>query len=305
MGSGAPETMTDTEYEFLKLVLVQLGEETYWRAFNRRVTTLLSDTKSRGTDREVKVARYHVYTTCRLHDVHHWNTIMSGFIAQNPMRLIRPRWPAKTQLKLPFSNLYEKRQPGVIKAKLLRYWEHLRLSDEAKAAFEGVGMDQAFEETMAMRRGELLPTDAITDAMAQTFVEKVVQSPVELVDQKEDAQAAIEFLEADRDPASWVVTKETWRDKPAVSSRDEIVWVKDHLALRGLKPQDCPSAGAWAMLLQARESPADFWRIWQGQAAKEDDGTRAKDKLREMTERQIEECQEIMQKLLADATASA
>jgi hypothetical protein len=302
MMAGAPETMTDTEYEFLKLVLVQLGEETYWRAFNRRVTTLLSDTKAGTSDRELKTARYHVYLTCRLHDVHHWNTIMSGFIAQNPMRLLRPRWPAKTQLKLPFSKMFEARAPGALKAKLLRYWEHLHLSDEAKVAFEGVGMDQAFEETMALRRGELLPTDAITDAMAQTLASSPA-SPVEYVDQQQDQQDAIEFLEADRDPASWVVTKETWKDKPSVSSRDEIVWVKDHLALRKLKPQDCPSAGAWAMLLQARESPADFWRIWQGQAAKEDDGTRAKDKLREMTERQIEECQAILQKLLADAAA--
>lgn len=303
MARGAPEGMTETEYDLVKLVLVQLGEETYWRAFNSRVGQLLDVTKAGRGERELQAARYHVFTTELLHGVHKWNTVVSGFIAQNPMRVFRPRWPAKTQLKLPFQKDFEDRRPGKIKARFLRYWEHLKLTDEAKQALESCGMDQAFEETMAMRRGEVLPTDVITDAMAKTLSE-APPVVVERVDQGISKSAALEFLESDKDPAMWVVTKETWAGRPSVSSRDEIVWVKDHLALRGLKPDDCPSAGAWAMLLQARENPADFWKVWQTQAAKEDDGTRAKDKLRELTERQIEECQALLEKLVGEAALS-
>jgi len=49
-------------------------------------------------------------------------------------------------------------------------------------------------------------------------------------------------------------SKKTWEGKPPISEIEMVRWVFDNLAIEDVKPEDAPSAGAWAMLIDCRTS---------------------------------------------------
>lgn len=64
-------------------------------------------------------------------------------------------------------------------------------------------------------------------------------------------------------PALPVVTAETFKDKQA-SEVDVVRWVAANMMIQDPDPVDCPSAAAWSMLVQCRESGharGEFWKM--------------------------------------------
>ncbi len=49
------------------------------------------------------------------------------------------------------------------------------------------------------------------------------------------------------------------------SPKEIVVWVADHLIIKGVEPKECPCAAAWALLHNALAGPqqeSKFWEIW-------------------------------------------
>lgn len=49
------------------------------------------------------------------------------------------------------------------------------------------------------------------------------------------------------------VGREVFANKKPCSMLDNVMWALDHLALQGVRPEDAPSCGAWALLVNIRD----------------------------------------------------
>jgi len=67
-------------------------------------------------------------------------------------------------------------------------------------------------------------------------------------------------------PDDDIICMDVFADKPSVTARAVVQWVFDHIDIKGVKPQDAPSAGAWSFLQRVRSYPdllKEFYRtIW-------------------------------------------
>ncbi len=93
----------------------------------------------------------------------------------------------------------------------------------------------------------------------------------------EDRAKSTAFRKATKEEAR--VPRRVFEGKECTANQ-AVEWVAENLEVRGIKPQDAPSAAAWAMLMWARTSPitkSEYWKhyygkIISGQATDEAEG---------------------------------
>lgn len=71
----------------------------------------------------------------------------------------------------------------------------------------------------------------------------------EQVDELYEDEGADEGADVD----GWMVDGEIFEGKKGGSAWEAMEWVREHIGVRGVKPEDAPSAGAWVMLVHFRD----------------------------------------------------
>lgn len=57
------------------------------------------------------------------------------------------------------------------------------------------------------------------------------------------------------------LSEDVWKDKPAQNPVEDQIWVYDHMAIKGLKPEQAPSKGAWGLYNWAWRNQDRFYQL--------------------------------------------
>lgn len=278
---------------FVKMVLLQLGAKEFYDVYTKQVTEFM---KSHvwGEERRLLAMQYvfREYGTSK--PDRKWKLWVEQFCLSNPMRLYAPKYQKDAKGKMPFTDA--KGKP------LLASALHRRYLAAAAALDLSVDVVEAIRSINGRMVREQQAVDQVLGTLpARTAVD--VETPVDLSLDPGAPTTGIE-VEAPRKfkaPEEHTVTKETWAGVKPISGREEMTWVKNHLALSGVTPADCPGPGAWAMFLNARSDPETFWKTWQSQVVKEDDNAKGRDAIAVATSRQMDEFDRLLESMTTEA----
>lgn len=276
---------------FVKMVLLQLGAVEFYDVFVKQSKEFMS-THGWGEERRLLAMTYVFKEWGTTKPSKKWKTWVEQFCLSNPMRLFAPTYAKDVKGNVPFTDSKGKLKPRTeLSRRYLAAAVNLDLSVEVRDAISAISgrmiREQKHVEEMLAglppRTGDEPQPGLTDDAGAPT------------------TGVVVETVEKFKAPEEYVTTKLTWAGVKPISGREEMTWCKNHLALSGVTPEDCPGPGAWAMYLNARSDPETFWKTWQSQVVKEDDNAKGRDAIQNATGRQVEELERLMESMRREA----
>jgi hypothetical protein len=278
---------------FVKMVLLQLGAKEFYDVYTKQVTDFM---KSHvwGEERRLLAMQYVFREFGTTKPQRKWKLWVEQFCLSNPMRLYAPKYQKDAKGKMPFTDPRGKPLlAGELHRRYLAAAAALDLSVEAVDAIRSINGRMVREQQAVDQVLGTLPARTSVDLEGAVDLSGDPGAPTGgLVD---------EVPRKFKAPEEHVVTKDTWAGVKPISGREEMTWVKNHLALSGVSPADCPGPGAWAMYLNARSDPETFWKTWQTQVVKEDDNAKGRDAIAVATARQVEELDRLMEAMRKEA----
>jgi len=273
---------------FVKMVLLQLGQAEFYDVFVKQSKEFMN-THSWGEERRLLAMTYVFKEWGTTKPAKRWKLWVEQFCLSNPQRLFAPRYEKGYRGPVPFTDGKGKLKPvSELNRRYLAAAANLNLCPDAVEAIRSINgrmlrEQKQVEEMLAQlpprSGGEPLPDDPLAPTTG----------------------LVVETDEKFKAPEEYVTTKLTWAGVKPISGREEMTWVKNHLALSGVTPEDCPGPGAWAMFLNARTDPETFWKTWQSQVVKEDDNAKGRDAIAVATGRQVDELERLMESMRKEA----
>lgn len=278
---------------FVKMVLLQLGQAEFYDVFVKQSKEFMSS-HAWGEDRRLLAMMYVFREWGTVKPAKKWKLWVEQFCLSNPMRLFAPKYAKDVKGNIPFTDSKGKIKPVPELAKRYLFAANaLDLSVEVKDAIRSIN-------------GRMLREAKEVEEMLKDLSPQIQAEGPPPFDLSVDPGAPttgvlVEHEPTYKAPEEYITTKDTWAGVKPISGREEMAWVKNHLALSGVTPEDCPGPGAWAMFLNARSDPETFWRTWQSQVVKEDDQNKGKDAIALATSKQVDEFDKLMELMRKEA----